>query len=128
MMSENGGQIGRRFESQPGAMQGLAIRLARAINRSLERTGKVVDEVIAAIQSNPNNQDVVSFAGFDFLGGAYKNNAATLFVAQKHWDDREVSSQQLVGELFAKTAGIKEALVLAFNPPAIFGLGNTGGF
>ena len=24
--------------------------------------------------------------------------------------------------------GIKEALVLAFNPPAIFGLGTTGGF
>ena len=27
-----------------------------------------------------------------------------------------------------KTGGIKEALVLAFSPPAIFGLGNTGGF
>ena len=36
--------------------------------------------------------------------------------------------KDLVGELFAKTAGINEALVLAFNPPAIFGLGNTGGF
>lgn len=95
---------------------------------SLDRTDKVVDEVIKAIQSNPNNLDVVSFSGFDFLGGGYKNNAATLFVAQKHWDERDVSSQALVGELFAKTAGIKEALVLAFNPPAIFGLGNTGGF
>ncbi len=95
---------------------------------SLERTDAVVEEVIAAIQSNPNNQDVVSFSGFDFLGGGYKNNAATLFVAQKHWDDRDVSAQELIGELFAKTAGIKEALVLAFNPPAIFGLGSTGGF
>ncbi len=27
-----------------------------------------------------------------------------------------------------KTAHIKEALVLAFNPPPIFGLGNAGGF
>ena len=27
-----------------------------------------------------------------------------------------------------KTAGINEALVLAFNPPPIFGLGTTGGF
>lgn len=95
---------------------------------SLDRTDAVVDEVIKAIQSNPNNEDVVSFAGFDFLGGGYKNNAATLFVAQKHWDERDISTQALVGELFAKTAGIKEALVLAFNPPAIFGLGNTGGF
>ncbi len=95
---------------------------------SLERTDAVVDQVSDAILSNPNNLDVVSFSGFDFLGNGYKNNAATLFVAQKHWDEREVSAQALVGELFAKTAGIKEALVLAFNPPAIFGLGNTGGF
>ena len=95
---------------------------------SLERTDKVVKQVIEAILSNPNNESVVSFAGFDFLGGGYKNNAATMFVSQKHWDDRDVPTKALVGELFAKTAGIKEALVLAFNPPAIFGLGNTGGF
>ncbi len=95
---------------------------------SLERTDKVVARVIEAIKSNPANKDVVSFSGFDFLGGGYKNNAATLFVTQQHWDDRTTPSKALVGELFAKTAGIKEALVLAFNPPAIFGLGSTGGF
>ncbi|NQY88433.1 MAG: multidrug efflux RND transporter permease subunit [Colwellia sp.] len=95
---------------------------------SLQRTKKVVDKVIAAIESNPANENVISFTGFDFLGGGYKNNAATIFVTQKHWDDREVSTQQLVGELFMKTANINEALVLAFNPPAIPGLGSTGGF
>ena len=36
--------------------------------------------------------------------------------------------QALVGELWMKTGHIKEALVLAFNPPPIFGLGNAGGF
>lgn len=95
---------------------------------SLERTDAVVAEVLAAIKSNPNNQDVLAFTGFDFLGGSYKNSAATIFVTQKHWDERAVHSKALVGELFAKTAGINEALVLAFNPPAIFGLGSTGGF
>ena len=95
---------------------------------SLQRTTKVVEEVVAAIKSNPANENVISFTGFDFLGGGYKNNAATIFVTQKHWDEREASTQQLVGELFMKTASINEALVLAFNPPAIPGLGNTGGF
>lgn len=95
---------------------------------SLDRTDKVVKEVIKAIQSNPNNQDVIAFTGFDFLGGGYKNSAATLFVTQKHWDERTVTGKELVGDFFMKTGGIKEALVLAFNPPAIFGLGNTGGF
>ncbi|HSU44524.1 MAG TPA: efflux RND transporter permease subunit [Casimicrobiaceae bacterium] len=95
---------------------------------TLERTDKVVSEVAAAIRSNPNNKDIIAFTGFDFIGGGFRNNAATIFVTQKPWDERKVTAPQLVGELFAKTAGIKEALVLAFNPPPIFGLGTAGGF
>lgn len=95
---------------------------------SLERTDKVVGEVIEIIKSNPFNQDVIAFTGFDFLGGGYRNNAATIFVTQKHWDERPMPVQALVGELFMKTGHIKEALVLAFNPPPIFGLGTAGGF
>jgi HAE1 family hydrophobic/amphiphilic exporter-1/multidrug efflux pump len=95
---------------------------------TLERTDKVVSEVVQAIRSNPNNEDTVAFTGFDFIGGGFRNNAATIFVTQKHWDERTVTAAQLVGELYGKTAGIKEALVLAFNPPPIFGLGTAGGF
>jgi HAE1 family hydrophobic/amphiphilic exporter-1/multidrug efflux pump len=95
---------------------------------TLARTDRVVAEVEQAIRSNPANEDVVSFTGFDFLGGGFRNNAATIFVTQKHWDERSVTASQLVGELFGKTAGIKDALVLAFNPPAIFGLGTAGGY
>jgi HAE1 family hydrophobic/amphiphilic exporter-1/multidrug efflux pump len=95
---------------------------------TLERTDRVVAEVVKAIRSNPANEFAVAFTGFDFLGGAFRNSAATIFVTQKHWDEREVATPQLVGELFMKTGHIKEALVLAFNPPPIFGLGNAGGF
>jgi HAE1 family hydrophobic/amphiphilic exporter-1/multidrug efflux pump len=95
---------------------------------SLQRTDKVVGEVVQAIKSNPYNQDAIAFTGFDFLGGGYRNNAATIFVTQKDWSERPMPVQALVGELFMKTAHIKEALVLAFNPPPIFGLGQAGGF
>jgi HAE1 family hydrophobic/amphiphilic exporter-1/multidrug efflux pump len=95
---------------------------------TLARTDKVVAQVEQAIRSNPANADVISFTGFDFLGGGFRNNAATIFVTQIPWDDRKVTAAQLVGELFGKTAGIKEALVLAFNPPPIFGLGMAGGY
>ena len=95
---------------------------------SLGRTDKVVQDVTAAIKSNPANEYSVAFTGMDFLGGSFKNSAATIFASMKPWDDRAMPSQALVGEFFGKTAGIKEALVLAFNPPAIFGLGNAGGF
>jgi hydrophobe/amphiphile efflux-1 (HAE1) family protein len=95
---------------------------------TLDRTDKVVKEVIDAIKSNPANRDAIAFTGFDFLGGGFRNNAATIFVTQQDWDDRKVTAAELVGELFMKTGHIKEGLVLAFNPPPIFGLGMAGGF
>lgn len=95
---------------------------------SLERTDQVVNRVKDTILANPNNLYAIAFTGRDFLGGSFKNSAATIFVRQQPWEERSVPSSALVGDLFAKTAGIKEALVLAFNPPSIFGLGNTGGF
>ena len=64
-----------------------------------------------------------------FLGGGFRNNAATLFAAQIPWSERKgIETPQLVGEFFMKTGHIKEALVLAFAPPAIFGLGTAGGY
>ena len=95
---------------------------------SLERTDRIVKEVDEIIRSNPNVAHTIVFTGFDFIGGSFKNNAATFFVTLKHWDERQVPANALVGELFMKTAHIKEALVLAFGPPAIFGMGNSGGF
>lgn len=95
---------------------------------TLERTDKVVNEVVDIIKSNPANETAIAFTGMDFLGGGFRNSAATIFVTQKHWDERTVSTGQLVGEFFMKTAHIKEGLALAFGPPPIFGLGNAGGF
>jgi len=95
---------------------------------TLQRTDEVVGQVEKAIRSNSANAHVISFTGFDFLGGGFRNNAASIFVTQIPWDERKVTTPQLVGEVFAKTGGIKEALVLAFVPPPIFGLGTAGGF
>ncbi|MCG3186916.1 MAG: Efflux pump membrane transporter BepE [Rhodocyclaceae bacterium] len=95
---------------------------------TLARTDQVVRQVIDIVKANPNNHDVVAFTGFDLLGGGFRNNAATLFVTQKPWAERDVGVPQLVGEFFMKTGHIKEALILAFNPPPIFGLGTAGGF
>src|SRR5688572_14427226 len=96
---------------------------------SLQRTDKMVDEVVAAIRSNPFNEHVMAFTGFDFAGGfVFRENAATIFVTQKHWDERPMPVGALVGEFYGKTAHIKEGLAIAFPPPAFFGLGTAGGF
>ena len=96
---------------------------------SLARTDKMVEEVSAAIRSNPFNEHVMAFTGFDFAGGfVFRENAATIFVTQTHWDKRPVPVGALVGEFYGKTAHLKEGLAIAFPPPAIFGLGTAGGF
>lgn len=95
---------------------------------ALQRTEQVVREVDRIIHTNSAVEFTVAFAGLDFIGGGYKNNVATMFVGAKHWDERKIAITDMVGEVFMKTGHIKQALVLAFSPPPIFGLGTTGGF
>jgi hydrophobe/amphiphile efflux-1 (HAE1) family protein len=95
---------------------------------TLARTTDVVKQIDAIARQDPAVEHVVAFAGLDFLGGGFRNSAATIFVAARHWDERDKTIDQMVGEISGATAHIKEALVLAFAPPPIFGLGNAGGF
>jgi HAE1 family hydrophobic/amphiphilic exporter-1/multidrug efflux pump len=96
---------------------------------SLERTDEMVQKVVATVKENPNIVNAVAFTGFDFIGGgAFRNNAATIFFTAKPWDQRHVPVQGLVGEFFGRTMRFKEGLAIAFNAPPIFALGATGGF
>ena len=96
---------------------------------SLERTNTVVKKVEAAMSPNKNIDSVFLLVGFNFLGGGgLKSSAATIFFPLKPWGERTQTAKELVGETFMKTNGITEGLALAFAPPAIQGLGQTGGF
>ncbi len=96
---------------------------------SLERTNAVVKKVEAAMSPNKNIDTVFSLVGLNFLGGGgLKSSAATMFFPLKPWAERTQSAKELVMETYMKTGGIKEGLPLAFAPPAIQGLGQTGGF
>jgi hydrophobe/amphiphile efflux-1 (HAE1) family protein len=96
---------------------------------SLERTNAVVKKVEAAMSPNKNIEAVFSLVGLNFLGGGgLKSSAATMFFPLKPWGERTQTAKELVGETYMKTGHIKEGLPLAFAPPAIQGLGQTGGF
>jgi len=76
--------------------------------------------------------DVVGgLAGFNFVSFSNKSNVGTMFVALKPWDQRKDPKDQLYGviaQIQQKMADIKEARVLPIAPPAVNGLGATGGF
>ena len=60
---------------------------------------------------------------------ATRPTPATSFILLKHWDDREKTAPQLAGEMIAAWAArFADGMALAFNPPAIRGLGTAGGF
>ena len=69
-------------------------------------------------RATPYNLDAIAFTGFDFLGGGYRNNAATIFVTQTDWDERPVPVQALVGELFMKTGAHQGGAGAGVQPAA----------
>ncbi len=98
---------------------------------SKERTLKVVEEVERYFQSVPEVHSTDTLVGQNFVFNTRGTNQATMFIPLHLWDERPEArqrAQSLIGAAFQKFAEIPEAMVLAFNPPAIMGLGATGGF
>ncbi len=95
---------------------------------TLQRTGIAGEQLRKMVTTNPAIENMFVISGFDLIGGGNKTNAATMFVPLKPWNDREATAQQVVGDISKKAATLREGIAFAFNPPAIRGLGSSGGF
>jgi hydrophobe/amphiphile efflux-1 (HAE1) family protein len=98
---------------------------------STERTVTVLHEMMSVLDSVPAINHYAALGGLNAVNFATKSNSATIFVQLKPWDKREDKKDQLNGviaTLQGKLARFKEASVVVISPPAIPGLGNTGGF
>jgi hydrophobe/amphiphile efflux-1 (HAE1) family protein len=98
---------------------------------STERTVAVLHEMMQVLDSVPAIKHYAALGGLNAVNFATKSNSATIFVQLKPWEDREEKKDQLQGVIATitqKMARFKEASVVVISPPAIPGLGNTGGF
>jgi hydrophobe/amphiphile efflux-1 (HAE1) family protein len=98
---------------------------------SLDRTTAVVQQIEDFILKQPEVEGMVAMCGQDMLSGSVSPCGATMFVNLKHWSERpgaEHGADAVVGRIFGQFGGAKEATVLAFVPPPIFGLGLRAGF
>lgn len=97
-----------------------------------ERTVDVLRSMMKTLDSVPAIKHYAALGGLNAINFATKSNSATIFVQLKPWEEREKKEDQLealVGMLQQKlSAKFKEASVVVISPPAIPGLGNTGGF
>lgn len=95
---------------------------------TLERTMKTTGELRGMMKDNEAIENIFIVNGFDLISGSNKSNSATIFMPLKPWDEREQTAQQLVQEVSGKGFMFSDGIAFAFNPPAIRGLGATGGF
>jgi hydrophobic/amphiphilic exporter-1 (mainly G- bacteria), HAE1 family len=96
---------------------------------SLEYTAGVCHQVEEILKRIPEVSDIFSAAGFSFSGSA--PNRAFVFVNLRPFAERQGeahSAQAVISRARGPLFGISGAVVVPFNPPAVQGLGQFGGF
>src|SRR5579872_479309 len=114
----------------PTEDQGYIMILIQApAGASLEYSSNICHQVEAILNRQPETAAVFSVAGFSFSGAA--SNYAMVFVNLKPFAQRQGaahSAPAIVNRLRGPFFGISGAVVVPFNPPAVQGLGQFGGF
>ncbi|MFO1258468.1 MAG: multidrug efflux RND transporter permease subunit [Gammaproteobacteria bacterium] len=98
---------------------------------SLNRTTDVIAQVEKILLNTPGVTDVLSVAGYSMISGTNAPNTALVIPVLEDWDQREDKSLwvgSIIRKVQAELAALPEASIIAFNMPAIPGLGTTGGF
>ena len=96
---------------------------------SLEYTSGISAQVTKIMNDYPEVEGTFALSGFSFSGSA--SNLGLVFVPLKPYEKRkgdEHSATAIVNKSADGSSGSQGALVLAFEPPAVQGLGQFGGF
>lgn len=98
---------------------------------SKQRTIKVMDELDKICANTDGVADYISITGYSLLSGSAASNVGFIAVIFEPWEDRKtpkLSQDAIVQRLQQQANEVDEAIVIAFIPPPIDGLGNAGGF
>lgn len=98
---------------------------------STTRNIEVLQSIIKEIGTVEGVLNTGAIAGFNAISNSNKSNVGTIFVLLKPWEERKSKEQQLssiLGTIQGRLNNIKGITGMAIQPPAIDGLGSTGGF
>jgi HAE1 family hydrophobic/amphiphilic exporter-1 len=128
------GFFGKRLPSGflPEEDQGyvfLALQLPDA--SSLERTDQACHKIEDFLSQTPGVQYTTSVIGFSLLSLVQNTYSAFFFVTFKPWSERTKPEEQytaIKARINQYLGSLSEGIAFAFPPPAIPGVGTSGGF
>lgn len=93
----------------------------------------VMKKLMKIVTSTPGILHYTAVSGFNILNGGANSNSGSMFCMLKPWDERTTPATQVQGIMDAikkrvAKAGIKNANVVAIQPPPIRGIGLAAGF
>ncbi|MDP2525980.1 efflux RND transporter permease subunit [Maribacter dokdonensis] len=98
---------------------------------TLEETQKTVKQLDSIYESLDIVKARMNITGFSILNSVNGGSYGFSVIRLQDWEERTEPSQTVeatIGQLFAKTAGLKNARIFFFTPPAVRGFGNSAGF
>src|SRR6476469_2926004 len=107
----------------------LALQLHDA--SSLERTDQAARKIEDILSKIPGVKYTTSVVGFSLLSLVQNTYSAFFFVTFKPWSERTKPEEKyaaIKANINKQLAGLTEGLAFAFPPPAIPGVGTSGGF
>ncbi len=98
---------------------------------SLQRTAAACAAVENILRQQPGVQSVTTVGGFSLLSGVQNTYSGFFFVGMTPWSERNKPDERLSAETFQRLnidlRQVVEGTALAFPPPAIPGVGSSGG-
>ncbi|MFH6957139.1 efflux RND transporter permease subunit [Flavobacterium aquidurense] len=94
---------------------------------SMERSDVIAKKVDSIAKTIPGVKNTLRIVGQNFTAGA-GSAYSMVIIKLESWEKRDLSVNDVIGQLFAKTSGIREASIFFISPPTIQGFGQSGGF
>ena len=104
------------------------INVQLPIAASLQRTDATAKRIEAILKDTPGVQSYNTVVGFSLLSFVNTTYNAFFFVTLKPWSERPgLTAADIQHSLNQRLAGLPEAQAFSFSPPAIPGIGTSGG-
>jgi hydrophobic/amphiphilic exporter-1 (mainly G- bacteria), HAE1 family len=98
---------------------------------SLQRTSSAAAEVEQILQNTPGVQNVSTVIGYSMLSGVNTTYSAFFFVSLKPWEERKSPEESYEGikkHVAVALSKVTSGIAFTFPPPAIPGVGASGGW